>query len=123
MRGAAPRARRSSSEAASRSARGRGRSLGGALALAALTSACGPSVDCELLCQRTLACEVTFGAPDDPDEALVASGDRTELESCPFGCQASPLVSVDTASCVDEVDTRDASVCQEQVLTCLNADG
>lgn len=92
------------------------------MAVVLLLPGCGPSVDCELLCQRTLACEVTFEAPDDPDEERVASGERTELESCTLGCEASPLVDVDSASCIDEVDTRDANVCQEEVLTCLEFD-
>jgi hypothetical protein len=87
-----------------------------------LAVGCGPTVDCELLCQRTLACEVTFEAPDDPDEQRVASGERTEQESCMLGCQASPLVDVDTARCIDDLDTRDANVCQAQVLSCLEYD-
>jgi hypothetical protein len=86
-----------------------------------LLSACGETIDCELLCQRTLACEVTFEAPDDPD-GLRVPGERSELESCTLGCQASPLVDVASASCIDELDTRDANVCQEQVLSCLEYD-
>lgn len=84
-----------------------------------LGSACGPSVNCENLCRRTLACEVEFAAPDDPDGALVESGERSELESCVLGCEASALVTVESASCVDEVDTSDAAECQDDVLACL----
>jgi hypothetical protein len=86
-------------------------------------SSCGPTVNCENLCQRTLACEVTFAAPDDPDGERVESGERTELESCVLGCDASPLVSVETATCVDGVDTGDAAACQDDVLSCLGVDG
>ena len=94
--------------------------LGGGIA--AGLSGCGPTVDCESLCRRTLACEVTFTAPDDPQDRQVQSGERTELESCTSGCQASPLVTVDSARCIDELDTRDPEVCQEQVLDCLEVE-
>lgn len=93
-------------------------------ALAAIAAAgCGPTVDCTNLCQRTLACEVTFTPADDPNEEKVASGERTVLESCAMGCLESPLVSVESATCVDGLDVRDANVCQEKVLSCLGADG
>jgi hypothetical protein len=96
-------------------------------ALAGLTAtACGPSVSCENLCQRTLACEVSFQPPDDPTEERIATGERTELESCVLGCEASPLVTVESASCVDDLDAqgrlRDAAVCQGEVLACLGVD-
>lgn len=83
---------------------------------------CGPTIDCTNLCQRTLACEVSFQPTDDPTEAKVESGERTQLESCALGCQESPLVTVESATCVDGLDVRDASVCQEQVLQCLGVD-
>lgn len=93
--------------------------LAGSVVPFALLAGCGPQVDCELLCQRTLACEVTFEAPDDPNDRLVEAGERTELESCAVGCRASPLVTVESASCIDDLDTRDPGVCQDQVLECL----
>jgi hypothetical protein len=92
----------------------------GAVVCAAL--GCGPTVDCEALCRRTLACEVEFTAPDDPTGAQVASGERSELESCTLGCEASSLVTVESASCIDGLDTRDAASCQGEVLACLGAD-
>lgn len=82
-------------------------------------AACGPRVDCEALCARTLACEVTFQPPDDPSERKVQSGERSELESCTLGCEAHPAVTVDNARCIDELEVGDASVCQDQVLACL----
>ncbi len=84
--------------------------------------ACGPTVDCEALCNRTLACEVTFVAPDDPDDEKIASGERTELRSCAFGCEASPLVDVDSARCIDQVEVGDPNECQAPVLDCLGVD-
>lgn len=79
-----------------------------------------PGVDCEALCQRTLACEVTFAPSDDPDEQKVDSGERTELESCARGCEESPTVTVDSASCVDTVEvTGDPAQCQPAVVECL----
>jgi len=83
---------------------------------------CGPSVDCEALCARTLACEVTFDAPDDVDGTLIESGERTEEEACVLGCQGHPVVTVENATCVDGLDTRDPSVCQSQTLQCFGID-
>ncbi len=93
-----------------------------ALAAAIAGAGCGPTVDCNILCQRTIACEVSFQPKDDPTEEKVAAGERTELESCELGCQESPLVTVDSATCIDGVEARDANVCQEQVLQCLGVD-
>ena len=93
------------------------------LASSSLLASCGPSVDCEALCRRTLACEVTFDAPDDPSGSLIQSGERTDLEACTLGCEDHPLVTVERAGCVDQLDTSDANVCQRQVLACLEIDG
>jgi hypothetical protein len=90
------------------------------MATAALTMTGCPSVDCEALCQRTLACEVTFAPSDDPDEVQVASGARSELESCALGCAESPTVTVEAAACVDGVEiTGNAALCQPPVIDCL----
>lgn len=92
------------------------------LFVAAIAGAgCGPRVDCTNFCQRALACEVTFQPTDDPGEEKVASGERTELESCARGCEESPRVTVESATCVDELDVRDPNVCQARVLDCLGA--
>jgi len=85
------------------------------------TIACEATVDCESLCARTLACDVEFTAPDDPDGDKVASGERSELESCVLGCEVSPLVTLESASCVDGLDTSDPATCQGEVLDCLGA--
>jgi hypothetical protein len=91
-----------------------------AVLVAALAGgACGPRVDCEKLCARTLACEVTFAAPDDPDGAKLRSGERTDEEACALGCAESTYVTVDGARCVDGVDTSDPATCQPEVLDCL----
>ena len=81
----------------------------------------GPSVDCDALCARTLACEVTFAPSDDPEELKVASGERSEEESCALGCGESPVVTVEHASCVDGLDivVGDPGACQNDVLTCV----
>lgn len=93
------------------------------LLLAAIAAAgCGPTVECTNLCQRTLACEVSFQPSDDPTEDKVKSGERSELESCTLGCEESPLVTVESATCVDGLDVRDPNVCQSQVLQCLGVD-
>lgn len=93
------------------------------LALTAFVAAgCAPTVDCTNLCQRTLACNVTFQPSDDPDEEMVSSGERSALESCARGCLESPLVNLESATCVDGVDVRD-DACQDPVLACLGADG
>ncbi|MCP4502776.1 MAG: hypothetical protein GY822_22790 [Deltaproteobacteria bacterium] len=84
---------------------------------------CGPDVDCEALCNRNMACEAIFDAPDDLDGEKIASGERTELEACTMGCQDHPLVTVESANCVDGLDgldTRDPSVCQSQTLQCFD---
>lgn len=79
-----------------------------------------PSVDCEALCQRTLACEITFAPSDDPDEQKVESGERTELASCALGCEESPTVTVESAACVDGVEiTADPAACQLPIAECL----
>lgn len=86
----------------------------------ALGAAGCPSVDCEALCQRTLACEVTFAPTDDPDELQVDSGARTALESCALGCQESPTVTVESASCIDALEiSGDPAQCQPGVIDCL----
>jgi hypothetical protein len=96
-----------------------------AIALGAIaslaTAGCAPPVDCAAVCERTLACEVSFQPPDDPAEERVERGERTELESCTLGCQASPLVDEESAACISTLDTRDANVCQADVLDCLGA--
>ena len=90
------------------------------MAVAALTMTGCPSVDCDALCQRTLACEVTFAPGDDPDEVQIASGARSEQESCSLGCAESPTVTVEAARCVDAVEiTGDAAQCQPLVIDCL----
>jgi hypothetical protein len=86
----------------------------------ALGAAGCPSVDCEALCQRTLACEVTFAPSDDPDELKVDTGERTALQSCALGCEESPTVTVESASCIDELEiTGDPAQCQPGVVDCL----
>jgi len=90
------------------------------LAAAVLGTTGCPSVDCEALCEKTLACEVTFAPSDDPDEQRVDSGERTELESCAIGCQESPTVTVESAACIDEVEVgADPATCQAPIATCL----
>jgi hypothetical protein len=77
-------------------------------------------VDCEALCQRTLACEVTFAPSDDPAEELVARGDRTALQSCVLGCSESPTVTLESAACIDDLTIGgDPAECQPGVVTCL----
>jgi len=86
----------------------------------ALGAAGCPSVDCEALCQRTLACEVTFAPSDDADELKVDNRERPALESCAHGCQESPTVTVESASCIDELEiTGDPAQCQPGVVDCL----
>ncbi len=80
---------------------------------------CGESVDCDALCARTLRCEVSFAAEDDPEGAKVKSGLRTDAESCALGCAESPYVNVESAKCIDGVTEFDPPVCQPQVLDCL----
>ena len=95
------------------------RALAAASLFAVAGPGCGPRVDCEKLCARTLACEVTFAAPDDPDGEKLASGERTDEEACAIGCEESTYVTVDGARCVDGVDTSDPEACQPEVLDCL----
>jgi hypothetical protein len=83
-------------------------------------AACTPDIDCDALCARTLACEVTFGPSDDPDGARIASGERSDAESCALGCEESPRVTVDNARCIDELTiTDDPASCQNGVMECL----
>jgi hypothetical protein len=89
------------------------------LLLLPLLSSCGPHVDCDALCARTLACEVTFAASDDPTGAKIKSGERTDAQACAIGCNENPVVTVDTARCVDAVTITDAATCQEPVKTCF----
>jgi len=78
---------------------------------------CAPSIDCDALCARTLACEVTFGPSDDPDGAKIASGERTDEQSCAIGCEESPRVTVDNARCIDALEiTTDPAQCQPDVM-------
>lgn len=84
-----------------------------------LLAACGPSVDCDPLCQRLFACDTTFVPPDDPDESKVTSGERTRLESCILGCEVHPAVTVEHARCVDALDVGTPDTCQAEVLDCL----
>lgn len=85
---------------------------------------CAPEVNCENLCQRTLACEVSFAPSDDIQGDKVKSGERTDLESCALGCGENPAVTVESAQCVDEITnkTSDPVQCQAPVLDCFGAD-
>ncbi len=95
-------------------------------AIGAVGAGCGDdggadaNVNCQNLCARTLACEVTFAPSDDPEGAKIVAGDRTDAESCALGCTESPIVTADHASCIDAlVITGDAAACQKPVLECL----
>ena len=92
-----------------------------ALAVAACLLANGcSSVDCETLCQKTLACEIAFAPGDDPDEQKILAGERSEIESCALGCEESPTVTVDAADCIDGVPpSDDVDVCQPPIMECL----
>ena len=95
-----------------------------ALATPLLGGGCGEAeVNCENLCIRTLACEVTFGPSDDPEGALIASGERTAEQSCALGCEENPAVTPESALCVDEVTNADTNpaTCQPPVLECFGA--
>lgn len=84
-----------------------------------LASGCS-SVDCETLCEKTLACDIAFAPGDDPDEAKIISGERSELESCTLGCEESPTVTVESAGCIDTVaPSDDVAVCQAPIMQCL----
>jgi hypothetical protein len=91
------------------------------LAHSAVVLAAGcSSVDCETLCEKTLACEIAFAPGDDPDEAKIISGERSELESCTLGCEESPTVTVESAGCIDTVaPSDDVDVCQPPIMNCL----
>lgn len=80
---------------------------------------CGETVDCGALCDRTIACEVTFDAPDDPNGSRINDGTRTQRDACILGCEAHPVVDVESAACVDALETQDPTVCQERVLDCF----
>lgn len=84
---------------------------------------CGPVVNCENLCTRTLLCEVSFAPSDDLDGARIRSGERTDAESCRLGCEENPAVTVESARCVDEItdETTDPFQCQQPVLSCFGA--
>lgn len=86
-------------------------------------AACGEKVNCANLCTRTLACEVTFAPSDDLEGAKIASGERTDEESCALGCEENPAVTPESATCVDGVTdaSTDPVVCQPQVLECFGA--
>ena len=91
-----------------------------ALSSAVLATSCAPSIDCDALCARTLACEVTFGPSDDPDGTKNENRERTDEESCREGCEESPRVTVDNARCIDGLEiTSDPAQCQVQVMECL----
>lgn len=82
---------------------------------------CGETVNCENLCTRTLKCNVSFQPADDPDRAMVATGARTELESCTAGCVDNEIVTVERASCIDALPIENANTCQNAMLDCLGA--
>ena len=97
----------------------RGAVLGGSMLL--LAAGCGETVNCENLCTRTLKCNVSFQPADDPDRAKVAAGERTEQESCVEGCIANEIVTVERATCIDNVPMENALTCQNEMLDCLSA--
>ena len=80
---------------------------------------CGDPVDCGSVCETALECEVTFDAPDDPDEEKIESGERSDLESCIMGCNQSELVTPASADCIEALDTENTAACQEATLECL----
>ena len=82
---------------------------------------CGETVNCDNLCTRTLKCNVSFQPADDPDRAKVAAGERTEQESCVEGCVANEIVTVERATCIDNVPMENAQTCQNSMLECLDA--
>lgn len=95
-----------------------------AVAAVLVGAGCGGEVNCENLCTRTLVCEVEFAPSDDLEGAKIASGERTELQSCALGCEENPAVTPESAQCVDEVTdaSQDPVVCQPQVLECFGAE-
>lgn len=103
--------------------------VGGALVGALVASlgsgaGCGPAVNCENLCTRTLLCEVSFAPSDDLEGARIRSGERTDAESCRLGCEENPAVTAESARCVDEItdETTDPLQCQQPVLACFGAE-
>ncbi len=92
--------------------------------LATVGSACGDQVNCENLCLHTLPCEVTFAPLDDLEGDKIASGERSDAESCALGCADNSAITVEGALCVDEVTAadRDPSTCNANVLECLGAE-
>lgn len=99
-------------------------SLAAALSATALGASCGPNVNCENLCTRTLLCQVTFAPKDDLEGEKIANGERTAAESCALGCADQPAVTPESATCVDEATdaSQDPAVCQDTVLACFGAD-
>ncbi|MBL93026.1 MAG: hypothetical protein CMH56_14590 [Myxococcales bacterium] len=96
---------------------------GSTLALLLALNGCGETVNCENLCTRTLKCNVSFQPSDDPDRAKVLVGERTEQDSCAIGCNENQVVTVDAARCIDNVAIQDGPTCQNEMLTCLGANG
>lgn len=90
-------------------------------ALSGLAS-CAPEISCENLCERTLACEVTFAPSDDIDGKKVTAGSRSDQESCVLGCEENPAVTADSARCVDSVTDVDSDpvTCQRPVAACFD---
>lgn len=88
-----------------------------------LLAGCGPTVNCENLCARTMVCQVTFAPEDDLEGAKVESGERSAAESCALGCADQPAVTPESAGCVDAATdaSQDPAVCQETVLACFDA--
>lgn len=67
-----------------------------------------------------MSCNVFFAPDDDLEELKVASGERSQSESCRLGCEDSDQVTVDRAACVDELTiTTDPASCRDDVLSCL----
>ena len=93
------------------------------LGAAPYLASCGPSVNCENLCTRTMLCQVTFAPKDDLEGERIANGERTAAESCALGCADQPAVTPESAACVDDAtdQSRDPAVCQDTVLACFGA--
>jgi len=89
------------------------------LSLAFSLMGCGETVNCGNLCTRTLKCNVSFQPADDPDRAMVAVGERTELESCTEGCIDNEIVTVESATCIDALPIENETTCQNAMLDCL----
>ena len=85
-----------------------------------IVSACaGP--DCPAICQRTLACDVTFTPADDPNLERVSVGERSAQESCELGCQESLGVDDHTEACVAAVKPGVPAECRPDILACLGS--